>query len=80
VYQVNEKLALTVGGQYLGDRYDTALVTGFAGGNDWVVGAVVDYNIVQNLDAKLAVNYTDGDSYKATDGSFAGFLRLDASF
>ena len=78
VFQANEKLALTVGGQYLGDRYnvDPAL----AGGSDWVVGAVVDYNIVQNLDAKLAVNYTDGDSYKATDGSFAGFLRLDASF
>ncbi|WP_378943591.1 porin [Mesorhizobium sp. ANAO-SY3R2] len=80
VFQATEKLALTVGGQYLGDAYNTTLAPAVAGNNDWVVGAVVDYNIVQNLDAKLAVNYTDGDSYKATDGSFGGFLRLDASF
>lgn len=38
------------------------------------------------LSAKLALNYNDGDSYKATianpanDGVFSGFLRLDASF
>lgn len=40
---------------------------------------VVDYKIVENLNAKLAVNYNDGDSYPV-DGSFSGFLRLDASF
>ena len=36
----------------------------------------------ENLNAKLALNYDDGDSFEAAgnDGSFNGFLRLDASF
>ncbi len=70
-YQVNEKLAIGAGGQYFGDK--------FAGGvNDWTIGAVVDYKVVEGLNTKLAVNYFDGEGY--TDGVFKGFLRLDASF
>jgi len=78
-YQVNEKLAVGAGGQYFGDRFeDSNPLTTVAGNSDWTIGAVVDYKIVDNLNAKLAVNYVDGDSY--ADGSFNGFLRLDASF
>jgi hypothetical protein len=82
-YQVNEKLAVGAGGQYFGDRHAAALVAGNlvaleSDADDWAIGAVVDYKIVENLNAKLAVNYNDGDSY--ADGEFSGFLRLDAAF
>ncbi len=78
-YQFNEKLAAGFGGQYFGDAHENNVASRTVdGNNDWVVGGVVDYNIVENLDAMLAVNYYDGDSFE--DGGFAGFLRLDASF
>ncbi len=80
-YQINAGLSVGAGGQYFGDRHVGNLVTGQTvdlNANDWAIGAVVDYKIVENLNAKLAVNYNDGDSY--ADGSFSGFLRLDASF
>ena len=77
-YQVNEKLSVGFGGQYFGDAHDNNLAVVMGGNNDWAVGGVVDYNIVENLDAKLAVNYYDGDSF--VDGGFAGFLRLEAAF
>ena len=72
MYQVNEKLALTAGGQYLADNL--ALV----GADDFALGMVVDYTIVPNFTAKLAVNYKDGDSYG--DGVVDGFLRFQRSF
>ncbi len=84
-YQVNEKLAIGAGGQYFADSHfgvfnidGTGNSTTDVGNDDWAIGAVVDYTVVENLNAKLAVNYFDGDSY--ADGSFQGFLRLDASF
>jgi len=80
-YQVNSDLSVGAGGQYFGDRHIGNFVTGQTdelNADDWAIGAVVDYKIVENLNAKLAVNYNDGDSY--ADGSFSGFLRLDASF
>jgi hypothetical protein len=43
-FQVNDKLAIGAGGQYLSDLHGTSL-------DDWNVGAVIDYTIVQNLDA-----------------------------
>ncbi|PWK74066.1 porin [Aminobacter sp. AP02] len=83
-YQVNQKLAVGFGGQYFGDAHDNNLSRLSVGGaNDWAIGAVVDYNIVENLDAKLAVNYNDGDTFKNSnngDGVVSGFLRLDAAF
>ena len=81
-YQVNEKLAIGAGGQYFGDRHYGNFATGetvSTDADDWAIGAVIDYTIVENLNAKLALNYNDGDSY-VDDGEFSGFLRLDASF
>ncbi|WP_395447559.1 porin [Aminobacter sp. UC22_36] len=81
-YAVNDKLTVGAGGQYFADSHFANFVTNTTtnvGNNDWAIGAVVDYKIVENLNAKLAVNYNDGDSYPV-DGSFSGFLRLDASF
>ena len=71
MYQVNEKLALTAGGQYLADRHGSS-------NDDFALGMVVDYTIVPNFTAKLAVNYKDGDSYG--DGVVDGFLRFQRSF
>lgn len=70
-YAVNDKLSIGAGGQYLASEFTS-------NGDDWAIGAVVDYKVVEGLDTKLAVNYTDGDNF--TDGVFSGFLRLDASF
>ncbi|MBE1208560.1 porin [Aminobacter carboxidus] len=81
-YAVNKKLSVGAGGQYFSGRHVGNFVTGQTddlNADDWAVGAVVDYKIVENLSAKLAVNYNDGDSYPL-DGSFSGFLRLDAAF
>lgn len=88
-YAVNKKLSIGAGGQYFGGRHVGNFTTGQTvdlNADDWAIGAVIDYKIVENLSAKLALNYNDGDSYKATianpanDGVFSGFLRLDASF
>ncbi len=90
-YQVNEKLRVGFGGQYFADAHvgtfaldGTALTTVSSNDDDWQIGAVIDYTIVENLNAKLALNYGDGDSGRFNDangdGSFNGFLRLDASF
>ena len=79
MFQVNEKLALTFGGQYLGDRYERR-----HSGRRTTTGSSAALSTTtssRTSNAKLAVNYTDGDSYEAADeGSFGGFLRLDASF
>ncbi len=84
-YQVNEKLAVGFGGQYFGDGHDDnvgALGLPADGANDYSLGGVIDYNIVENLDAKLAVNYYGGDTFDdfGNGGGVAGFLRLDAAF
>src|SRR5690606_1698517 len=49
-YAVNQKLAIGFGGQYFADAYDaevTPTVTALGGGDDWAIGAVVDYQIVR---------------------------------
>ncbi|MBT1155256.1 porin [Aminobacter anthyllidis] len=84
-YAVNDKLTVGFGGQYFADSHAgnfLANTTTEIGFNDWTVGAVIDYTIVENLTAKLALNYDDGETFEAAgaDGSFNGFLRLDASF
>ncbi|KQU65622.1 porin [Aminobacter sp. DSM 101952] len=86
-YQVNEKLRVGFGGQYFADAHvgdfinNTTIDSDL---DDWQIGAVIDYTIVENLNAKLALNYGDGDTGRFNDvngdGSFNGFLRLDASF
>ena len=83
-YKVNGKLAVGAGGQYFAGYHD---VLNDTKKNNWAVGAVVDYTVVENLKAKLALNYkgVDPKSYKnsnedATFGALKGFLRLDASF
>ena len=69
-YTVNDKLALTLGGQYLADKHGTTA-------DAYNIGAVVDYKIVSGLSSKLALNYSDTTTSK---GAFSGFLRFQRSF
>ncbi|UPA25434.1 porin [Shinella oryzae] len=70
-FKATEKLTITPGAQYFGD-YE------LIDGNDaWRVGLTVDYAIVDNLNLKATVNYTDPDN---TDDFVSGFLRLQRDF
>ncbi|PWK73950.1 porin [Aminobacter sp. AP02] len=81
-YQVNEKLSVGFGGQYFGDAHDDNFWLDNDGSNDYSLGTVIDYKLVENLNAKLAINYFDGDTFDnfGRGGGFNGFLRLDATF
>ena len=94
MHTFNPKLAVTLGGQYIGNwQYlDTILPAGVPSGaeaNAWRIGTVIDYNITDNFAAKLAINYTKVDGNAAvnfngpatTDLDFwHGFLRFQRSF
>ena len=88
-FKATDKLAFTVGGQYYGDAHEFTVdvldpagvpvaVASFGGGDDWTIGAVVDYKIVEGFDTKLSVNYSDGDNYD--EGVTHGFLRFERNF
>ncbi|MDS1134670.1 porin [Nitratireductor indicus] len=70
-YAATPKLALGLGGQYFGEKHGT-------NADDWTIGGVVDYALVENFNTKIAVNYNDGDSY--ADGTFSGFIRFQRDF
>ncbi|MCT8999698.1 porin [Chelativorans intermedius] len=72
-YVATPKLTVGFGGQYFADRHAT-----LPGADDWALGGVIDYKLVENFNTKLAVNYNDGDSF--ADGQFSGFLRFDRNF
>ncbi|MXN53921.1 porin, partial [Shinella sp. AETb1-6] len=70
-FKATEKLTITPGAQYFGDYL-------LVDGNDaWRVGLTVDYAIVDNLNLKATVNYTDPDN---SDDFVSGFLRLQRNF
>ncbi|WLR95945.1 porin [Shinella sumterensis] len=70
-FKATEKLTITPGAQYFGDYL-------LEDGNDaWRVGLTVDYAIVDNLNLKATVNYTDPDN---SDDFVSGFLRLQRNF
>ena len=78
VFKASDKLNFVLGAQWFGDVFSGA-------GDDYAIGAVVNYTIVKDFKAKLAINYKDGDSWDAGnpnygDGNWSGFLRLDAGF
>ncbi|MBT1155255.1 porin [Aminobacter anthyllidis] len=75
-YQVNDKLTVGAGGQYFADLTANNVKSSI---DAYAIGAVIDYKVVENLSAKLALNYEDSN-LPADDGNFSGFLRLDASF
>jgi len=80
-YQFNPRFKASIGAQYfneVGHEPGTAL---YGGEVDAIrAGATLDYAIVENFDAKLAVNYTTFDTPAGDLDQWHGFLRLQRSF
>ena len=76
IYNVNDKLSLTPGYQYLSN---TSLDGNgeFTGDDAWRAGLTVDYKIVSSLATKLSVQYIDPDNGKE---QVQGFLRFQRTF
>ncbi|MGK9050114.1 porin [Neorhizobium petrolearium] len=74
-WKATDKLEIIPEAQYI---WNTELVGGDFGGDDaWGVGVTVNYEIVENFAAKVAVNYQEvGDD----DGTVQGIVRLQRNF
>ncbi|WP_265515610.1 porin [Nitratireductor luteus] len=76
-YKFTPKLKASLGGSYYSNiGHDTDV-------NAWKLGTTIDYAIVENFNAKLAVNYTkfDGTVLGVEDpNQWTGFLRLQRDF
>lgn len=68
----------SIGAQYFSDVGHDVLLG--AGVDAIRAGATFDYEIVQNFNAKLAVNYTTFDTPAGDFDQWHGFLRFDRSF
>jgi long-subunit fatty acid transport protein len=77
-YQVNEKLALTVGAQYFADNIGLPALDPNLGENKWTAGLVANYTIVPQFTTELAVNYDSGVG--TSDDSVSGYLRFQREF
>jgi hypothetical protein len=82
--KATDKFTITPGFQYTGNVDVTGPTDDqeFDGGSEWRAGVTLDYQVVENLAAKLAVTYVDHDS-DAVDGDYTGvtgFFRLQRAF
>lgn len=89
IYQATDKLSFGVGAQGMFDQNGSYLawdgveyVEVDEGGDAWNVGAQVQYNIVENLLARVWVRYNsyDDDLGGDDDNYFDGKFRLEATF
>lgn len=78
VWKANEKWSFTPGFQYFHSIELNADGEGFSGGDAWIAGVTIDYQIVDKLAAKLSVQYYDSDN--DGDDQPLGFLRLQRDF
>ncbi|UUP18981.1 porin [Nitratireductor thuwali] len=79
-YKFTPKLKASLGGSYYSEVGHGVVLSDV---DAWKVGTTIDYAIVQNFNAKLAVNYTKFDGI--VDGiedphQWSGFLRLQRDF
>ncbi|WP_156936739.1 porin [Chelativorans sp. J32] len=75
-YQFNPRLKASIGTQYFSQVGHDVL-----GDVDALrSGVTVDYEIVQNFNAKLAVNYSTFDTPAGDLDQWHGFLRFDRKF
>jgi hypothetical protein len=81
--KVSDKFTVTPGVQY-NDKIDLDNNGSFDGGSMWRAGVTLDYQIVQNLSAKLAATYVDVDhssNSTSDDAQYVeGFFRLQRDF
>ena len=77
--KATDKLKITPAAQYYGSYgvVNAATDADFSDNDAWKVGVTVDYQIADNLYAKAAVNYLDGDNI---DDVTTGFFRLQRAF
>jgi len=77
--KATDKLKITPAAQYYGSYgvVNAASDADFSDNDAWKVGVTVDYQIADNLYAKAAVNYLDGDNI---DDVTTGFFRLQRAF
>ncbi|MBN7777799.1 porin [Nitratireductor aquimarinus] len=80
-YEFTPKLTASIGAQYY-DNVGHDLISTLAGGdvNYLSAGVTVDYEIVENFDAKLAVNYGKLDTPLGNDDHWNGFIRFQRNF
>ncbi|MBY8918619.1 porin, partial [Nitratireductor sp. R6] len=80
-YKFTPKLKASIGAQYY-DNVGNDFVSALAGGdvNFLSAGVTVDYEIVENFDAKLAVNYGKLDTPFGNEDNWSGFVRFQRNF
>ncbi|WP_412032944.1 porin [Nitratireductor aquimarinus] len=81
-YKFTPKLTASVGGAYYSKVGHDPMSNLLGGDLDaWNLGTTIDYEIVENFDAKLAVNYTQFDGPAGADlDQWHGFLRFQRNF
>ena len=93
-FAATDKLSIGFGGQYFADSHGTFVnaagdlepQSADGGADDWALGAVIDYALVENFNTKIAINYVDGDTNDALEaagedvGNWEGFIRFERNF
>jgi len=78
--KATDKFTITPAVQYT-DNIQLDADGDWDGGSEWRAGVTLDYEIVENLDAKVTVNYISQDFDGAADvDGVTGFFRLQRSF
>ncbi|CAN0653385.1 porin [Nitratireductor aquimarinus] len=80
-YKFTPKLKASIGAQYYDNVGHDLVATAFGGDVNYIsAGATVDYQIVENFDAKLAVNYGKLDTPAGNVDNWSGFVRFQRNF
>ncbi|WP_048647775.1 porin [Nitratireductor soli] len=77
-YKFTPKLKASLGGSYYSD-----IGHGSSGVDGWKLGTTIDYQVVENLNAKLAVTYSSYDGIVGgvvDPDQWSGFLRIQRDF
>ncbi|MCR4267917.1 porin [Nitratireductor sp. ZSWI3] len=74
-YKFTPKLKASLGGSYYSDigHHDSGI-------DGWKLGTTIDYQIVENLNSKLAVTYSSFDVPGDDFNQWSGFLRIQRDF
>ncbi|ASY62163.1 ATP/GTP-binding site motif A (P-loop) :Porin, alpha proteobacteria type [Sinorhizobium sojae CCBAU 05684] len=77
-YNVTEKFAITPGVQYFDNvNLSDSPIGAFGGGDGWVAGVTLDYQITEGLATRVSVDYEDFDG---REDEVSGFIRLQRDF
>ncbi len=80
-YKFNPRFKASIGAQYFNEVGHEAGTALYGGEVDALrAGATIDYAIVENFNAKLAINYTTFDTPAGDLDQWHGFLRFDRKF